>query len=118
VELPREIIGAHILLVEDHPINQQVAMELLGGAGFHVQLAGNGREAVDAVRTHQYNAVLMDVQMPVLDDYAATREIHAWELEAKQPPSGSNRYIEIKRLLSQRFRVRIALKRLVQLDEA
>ena len=84
-ELPREIVGARILLVEDNPINQQVAMEILREAGFRVELAGNGREAVDAVRTHQYDAVLMDVQMPVLDGYAATREIRAWEFEAKQP---------------------------------
>jgi PAS domain S-box-containing protein len=82
-EFPQGIIGARILLVEDHPINQQVAMGILGEAGVQVQLAKNGREAVEAVRNHPFDAILMDVQMPVLDGYAATREIRAWELNTE-----------------------------------
>ena len=67
--------GARVLLVEDNEINQQVAMEILAAAGIAVSLAGNGQEAVDAVRTNHFDAVLMDLQMPVMDGYTATRAI-------------------------------------------
>ena len=69
------IQGARVLLVEDNEINQQVAMEILAGAGVEVFLANNGREAVKAVSENDYDAVLMDVQMPVMDGYEATRVI-------------------------------------------
>jgi PAS domain S-box-containing protein len=69
------IAGARVLLVEDNEINQQVAKEILEGAGLLVTLADNGQEAVDAVRTGTYDVVLMDIQMPVMDGYAATRAI-------------------------------------------
>jgi CheY-like chemotaxis protein len=64
-----------VLVVEDNPINQQVARELLAAAGAEVRLAVNGREAVLAVAADSYDAVLMDVQMPVMDGYQATRDI-------------------------------------------
>ena len=67
--------GARILLVEDHALNQELAMEVLGGAGMEVTLANNGREAVDLVERHEFDGILMDIQMPVMDGYAATREI-------------------------------------------
>ncbi len=69
------IQGAQLLLVEDNEINQQVAKEILEGAGLNVTLANNGQEALDAVRETYYDAVLMDVQMPVMDGYTATGEI-------------------------------------------
>ncbi len=74
-----KIRAARILLVEDNPINQQVAQEILESAGFRVSLANNGKEAVAAVQRDDYDAVLMDIQMPVMDGYAATREIRNWE---------------------------------------
>jgi len=67
--------GQHILLTEDNPINQQVAQELLEGAGFVVSIANNGQEAVDMVKKGTYAAVLMDLQMPVMDGITATRLI-------------------------------------------
>jgi PAS domain S-box-containing protein len=72
-----EIRGAHILLAEDNEINQQVAREILEQAGFVVSVVGNGRDAVSAVANAPFDAVLMDIQMPVLDGLAATREIRA-----------------------------------------
>jgi len=69
------IQGARVLLVEDNEINQQVAMEILQGAGLKVTIANNGQEGVDAARANQYDAILMDIQMPVMDGYTATREI-------------------------------------------
>jgi CheY-like chemotaxis protein/HPt (histidine-containing phosphotransfer) domain-containing protein len=71
----KTIYGARVLLVEDNEINQQVAKEILESAGLNVSLAENGQEGVSAVRENNYDAVLMDVQMPVMDGYTATREI-------------------------------------------
>jgi two-component system sensor histidine kinase/response regulator len=81
----KELAGARVLLVEDNEINQQVAMEILSGAGLKVTVAGNGQEAVDLIGAHVYDAVLMDVQMPVMDGYTATRKIR--ELESRRPPA-------------------------------
>jgi two-component system sensor histidine kinase/response regulator len=67
--------GAHLLLVEDNELNQEVASELLRDAGFVVDVAVNGQQAVDLVRAHGYDLVLMDMQMPVMDGLAATRMI-------------------------------------------
>jgi CheY-like chemotaxis protein len=78
-----KIRGARILLVEDNEINQQVAQEILESAGLTVSLANNGKEAVEAVQADHYDAVLMDVQMPVMDGYAATKAIRKWETEVR-----------------------------------
>ena len=69
------IKGARILLAEDNDINQEVATELLSDAGFIVDLAEDGRIAVDKVGTAAYDIVLMDMQMPVMDGVTATLEI-------------------------------------------
>jgi signal transduction histidine kinase/CheY-like chemotaxis protein len=71
----RAVDGARILLVEDNEINQQFASEILRNSGFWVDIAANGVEAVAAVKGQAYDVVLMDVQMPVMDGYSATREI-------------------------------------------
>lgn len=67
--------GRHILLAEDNPINQEVALDVLRDAGLVVDLAADGIQAVDLVRNHAYDLVLMDVQMPRMDGIAATKEI-------------------------------------------
>tara|TARA_B100001109_G_scaffold254928_1_gene256063 strand:- start:16635 stop:17789 length:1155 start_codon:yes stop_codon:yes gene_type:complete len=72
VELPGP---ANILVVEDNLINQEVIKEQLTGLGINITLANNGQEAVDEVREKTFDIVLMDVQMPVMDGYTATREI-------------------------------------------
>jgi PAS domain S-box-containing protein len=69
------IQGAYILLVEDNEINQQVAREILEQAGATVDIAGNGVQAIAAIEANLYDAVLMDIQMPVMDGYEATRKI-------------------------------------------
>jgi len=69
--------GAHLLLVEDNEINQQVATELLEQAGLTITIANHGREALELLDTqkYQFDGVLMDIQMPIMDGYTATREI-------------------------------------------
>ncbi|HKX42995.1 MAG TPA: response regulator, partial [Burkholderiaceae bacterium] len=70
--------GARILVVEDHPLNQQLATELLKRAGMEVVVAGDGREALARLADNgPFDGVLMDCQMPVMDGYDATRELRA-----------------------------------------
>ncbi len=69
--------GKRVLLVEDNEINQQVARELLEGAGLEVLIAQDGQQGVDLVRTQALDAVLMDLQTPVLDGLEATEVIRA-----------------------------------------
>jgi two-component system, sensor histidine kinase and response regulator len=67
--------GAHVLLVEDNEINQELAIELLESGGLIVSLARNGQEALEALDRQIFDGVLMDCQMPIMDGYEATREI-------------------------------------------
>ena len=72
--------GLNILLVEDNPINQELAQRLLEKAGHIVTLASNGEEAVACFEEKHFDAVLMDMQMPVMDGLEATQAIRAREL--------------------------------------
>jgi signal transduction histidine kinase/FixJ family two-component response regulator len=65
----------HVLLVDDNEINQRLAGVMLRNAGCRVTAAGNGQEAVDRLKNAPFDLVLMDIQMPVLDGYQATRLI-------------------------------------------
>jgi len=85
VLLARHCKGTRILLVEDNPVNQKVALAVLKRAALEVEIAGDGRQAVDFVREREYALVLMDVQMPVLDGIAATREIRTLPNRATLP---------------------------------
>ena len=86
---PTPLTGVRVLLVEDNSINQQIAVEILGGAGAVMEIAVNGREAVERLRridpSEAFDAVLMDLEMPELDGYQATEIIRSYPALADLP---------------------------------
>jgi CheY-like chemotaxis protein len=72
-----------ILLVEDNVVNQMLATKILEKRGHRVVVAGNGHEALEALLNENFHVVLMDVQMPIMDGYTATRKIRKWEGDVK-----------------------------------
>ncbi len=84
-DAPADFTGKRLLLVEDNVINMEIASMVLAQMGFTVETAENGKIAVDMVSASEpgyYDAILMDIQMPVMDGYAATRAIRALDNRA------------------------------------
>ena len=77
--------AGRILVAEDNPVNQEMAVAMLAALGCQADTVANGQEAVEAVASSRYDLVLMDWQMPVLDGFAATAAIRRWEQAQGRP---------------------------------
>ncbi|MEZ5581426.1 MAG: ATP-binding protein [Candidatus Competibacteraceae bacterium] len=75
-----------VLLAEDNPINQEVALAMMQQLGLTIDVAKNGVEAIEAFKRNRYNLVLMDCQMPQLDGFKATTALRAWERKQNRVP--------------------------------
>jgi CheY-like chemotaxis protein len=83
---PRSGTGVHLLVVEDNAVNQEVAVGMLERQGYRVDVAADGREAIEAVARERYAAVLMDCRMPIMDGYEAAQAIRAMEGPDRHTP--------------------------------
>ena len=84
---PRSTRRLNVLLVEDSPDNQLLIQSYLKHTDYALEIAEHGAIALEKFRQGHYDVVLMDIQMPVMDGYAATRAIRAWEQEQNLPPT-------------------------------
>jgi len=74
-KLAKKLHGAHLLVVEDNHVNQELMVELLASQHIQVELANHGKEALELLKQGQFDGVLMDCQMPVMDGFEATKQI-------------------------------------------
>ncbi len=82
-----ETVGHRILVVDDHQVNQQLAVMMIERLGHRVHVAANGQEAIDTLKTIPYDLIFMDCHMPVMDGYEATRAIRKAEHEKSEVKS-------------------------------
>lgn len=76
----KELRGIRVLLAEDNAINKELTTEILNSRGIDVDVANNGAEAIEAIKSNEYDVILMDIQMPVMDGLEATMNIRRGEI--------------------------------------
>ncbi|MCD9024605.1 response regulator [Cohnella silvisoli] len=86
VQVPQSLIPLRILLVEDNEDNQLIVETMLSHTPYQLDIVNDGEQAYQKVMAKEYDLVLMDMQMPVMDGYTATREIRKWEAETGKAP--------------------------------
>ena len=86
IEPPHVVFDARVLIVEDNVMNQRVAFEILHRLGCRADLAGNGRDAFKLVKEQHYEIIFMDLHMPIMDGFEATRAIREWEAGKSHVP--------------------------------
>ncbi|MCK0191416.1 response regulator [Arenibacter sp. F20364] len=91
-----DLKGKRILLVEDNQINVMVGKQILEKANLVVDVAYDGQEAVNKVRENDYDAVLMDIQMPVMDGYTASKEIRKFNTDVPILALSASVFMEVK----------------------
>ena len=96
-----DLKGKKILLVEDNLINVMVAKQILEKANLNVEVAYNGQNAVDMVKENDYDAILMDIQMPVMDGYTASREIRKFNTSIPIMALSASVFLEVKNKIMQ-----------------
>ena len=87
--------------MEDNLINVMVAKQILEKANLNVEVAYNGQNAVDMVKENDYDAVLMDIQMPVMDGYTASREIRKFNTSIPIMALSASVFLEVKNKIMQ-----------------
>lgn len=95
-EATYDLNGVRVLLVEDNVINELVGRQILEKEGVVLDSATNGQEAVDMVREHTYDVVLMDIQMPVMDGYVASRTIREFNPDIPILALSASVFMEVK----------------------
>ncbi|MBU2906488.1 response regulator [Arenibacter algicola] len=91
-----DLKGKRILLVEDNQINVMVGRQILEKANLVVDVAYDGQEAVNKVRENDYDAVLMDIQMPIMDGYTASKEIRKFNTDTPIMALSASVFMEVK----------------------
>ncbi|MCX5724084.1 MAG: response regulator [Nitrospirae bacterium] len=84
---PTQLKALHILLVEDSPDNQLLIRSYVKQTPYRLDIADQGAIALEQFKKNDYDLILMDMQMPVMDGYDTTRAIRAWEREHHRPPA-------------------------------
>lgn len=79
LSIQKKHLSGEVLLVEDNIINQEIALNMLQNMGLNVQVAQNGQQALDLAKKQHFDAILMDIQMPVMDGYQSTRAIREFD---------------------------------------